>query len=1058
MGLSVKAGNFALATTTGNQAITGLGFQPKLVIFWAFSVVLNGSTNELHMCHGAATGSLARFVTSRGFLGGASNFNDVQFRSDRCLYWNEPSTDTEQMSADFVSMDADGFTINVLNIESGTTVNYLAIGGTDFSAKVGTFDMNATAGSQAVTGVGFQPKALMAVTGPYKTAETFSGLGCIATGYATSSTAVACMEHNLYQDAGGASLAYTRLNSNRRFIETINQNGAYETRADLTSFDAGGFTLNVVLAPPAAARIGYIALGGTASCRYDLTVLTKPTAVGTQTVSGKNFGAFGVLLSSIGAAAAADTSQAIAKWGVGAADLNGGKTAAGFYEPNTSTSTANPAVTKLSTKAYLTPGTTNAATLDEADISAWNSDGYTVNWTKVDATAAEVIALSFGLPVPAQFAAAPAARTTITAPLTTAIRLSAAPQAACTVTANLTASGAVMVAQPAAQTTITADLFINPAWRARANNDAQITASLSTGIALAGAMKTSCTLKANLTTIPVKPVAAVQALTAITADLSTAIQLEARVRAQVQITAALYTTKALQAAVQVSPRVLANLQAPSDVRGTLPFADWLASDYAVRCILVEANVQINGVESTLYFANRAYATQQFETPASTLYDAVLAGSVKITEKIGIDSTNTLTYGDLELNNLDGALDAYLGYVWTNRSVKVYVGDAGWLRSQFQLIFDGVIAGIDSRSRDRLNLKLRDKLQRLNSPVSEAKLGGTGPDKDRLLPLTFGEPHNVTPLLVDAATHTYRVHTLGVEQIVEVRDNGYPITVVKQEQNGTFQLSAAPAGTITVSLQGDKLGGTYANDAASLIQRLVKSFGRTTAQFADTDIDADSFATFAAANQQNLGLYLADRANLLTTCQDLAKSVGAQLSISRAGLLQIKRINLDFSTIEAGIRSIGIDEMYMGKLAIASVSEVVAAVKIGFAKNWTVQTNLNTGIVEGHKELYALEWLTETVQSNSVAAAYKLEIEPQQIDTNLITRADANAEAARRLAIVSVPRTTFRFEGPASLTTLELAQRVKLTYPRFGLEAGKYGVVTSLTPDWMTGRVVVEIMV
>lgn len=1057
MGLNVKAGNFALAAATGNQAITGLGFQPKLVIFWAFSIVVNGSTNELHMCHGAATSATARFVTSRGFLGGASNFNDVQFRSDRCLYWNEPSTDTEQMAADFVSMDADGFTINVLNVESAT-INYLAIGGTDFAAKVGIFDMNATTGNQAITGVGFLPKALMVMTGPYKTAETFSGLGCIATGYTVSTTSFVCMEHNLYQDANGASLAYTRLNSTRRFIETINQNGVYETRAEIVSMDADGFTVNVVDAPPAASRMGYIAFGGTDSCRYDLTVLTKPTAVGTQTVSGKNFGAFGVLLSSIGAAAVADTSLAVAKWGMGAADLNAGKTAAGFFEPNTSTSTANPAATQLSTRAYLTPGTTDGATLDEADVSAWNSDGYTLNWAKVDATASEVIAFSFGLPVPAQFVAAPAAVSTVIAPLTTAIQLNASVQSACTATADLTASGAVMVVNLAAAATITADLFINPAWVARALNDARITASLGTGIALAGAMRTACTVKADFTTFPVQPQTEIALVSTITARLSTAIRLQARAQSRAMISANLSTFKALQAAVTCGTTVLANLQAPSDLPGTLPFADWLASDYATRCILVEVVAQIDGVDTELYLSNRPYATRGFETPASTLYSAVLTGSVKVTEKIGLDSANTLTYGDLELNNLDGSLDDYLNYVWTNRSVKVYVGDASWFRSKFELIFDGVVSGIDSRQRDRLNLKLRDKLQRLNSPVSEVKLGGTGQDKDRLLPLTFGEPHNITPLLIDAATHTYRVHTMGVEQIVEVRDNGYPITVTKYEQNGTFRLNASPAGTITASVQGDQLGGTYANDAVSLITRLVKSFGRTSTQFTDAEIDQTEFAAFAAANQQNLGLYLADRANLLTTCQEIAKSVGAQLSISRAGRLQIKRINLDFSTVEAGIREIGVDEIYVGTLAISGVSEVAAAVKVGFAKNWTVQTNLNTGIIEGHKELYAQEWLTETVQDNAVAATYKLGIEPQQIDTSLITRADANAEAVRRLNIVSVPRTTYRFTGTASLTTLDLAQRVKLTYPRYGLASGKYGVVVSLTPDWMTGKVTVEVMI
>lgn len=95
---------------------------------------------------------------------------------------------------------------------------------------------------------------------------------------------------------------------------------------------------------------------------------------------------------------------------------------------------------------------------------------------------------------------------------------------------------------------------------------------------------------------------------------------------------------------------------------------------------------------------------------------------------------------------------------------------------------------------------------------------------------------------------------------------------------------------------------------------------------------------------------------------------------------------------------------------------------------------------------------------AVRTCYRLSDDPVQIDTCLKTRADAQAEAARRLALNSVPRTIYEFDGEPEMMLLELGQAVTLRDERFGLQKGVPGVVVLLSRFWLTGRVTVGVLV
>lgn len=481
--------------------------------------------------------------------------------------------------------------------------------------------------------------------------------------------------------------------------------------------------------------------------------------------------------------------------------------------------------------------------------------------------------------------------------------------------------------------------------------------------------------------------------------------------------------------------------------------DWLRDQRAIRCILVEADCYSGGSEITRYFSTHGYTTRPTDTPANTAYPALIVGGVQFTESLDLDGRAGLSFGSIELANDNGELDAWLDDVFVNRSIKVYIGDVQWPRADFQLIFDGIIADL-SGGGDVLNIEIRDKLQRLNTPVTEETLGGSSINAERLKPVCLGECFNVPAILEDETTHKYRVHDGAIESIIEVRDNGVPVSQTDSLSTGTYTLDQNSYGQITASVQGDK-PSTYENTVAGLVERLATGYGKVSERFTAGDIDAANFAAFDAANPQPVGLYMANRTNVLTAIHQLADSVGAQPVMSRAGQLRLLKIELPPAGTPVEIRAA---DMVPDSLRVEERVPVRSAIKLGYCRNWTIQQNLQTGIPDEHKAFFNEEWLTVSANDATVAATYKLDNEPEQKDTLLLRTTDATAECSRLLDLYKTPRTIFSFEGFETLLNLELGEPVTLYHNRFGMAAGKTGMVVRLAIDWLTFRVTVGVIV
>ena len=518
----------------------------------------------------------------------------------------------------------------------------------------------------------------------------------------------------------------------------------------------------------------------------------------------------------------------------------------------------------------------------------------------------------------------------------------------------------------------------------------------------------------------------------------------------------------------------------------LNFQEWLETPTKVRGILVEAGVSAFNTGTSLwedkvmYLSNTGYLTSD----SLTSYLPIITGGVQFSESLGIDGSISMSFGDIEVANPNGEYDSWLDstkYVWVNKSVKVYYGDtskdssslADIQTNTFEKIFDGIIADVDYGSRNTLNIKVRDKLERLNTPLTENKLGNTyfsgagtnQSNQDTIRPLIFGEAHNITPLLLDPSLLSYIFNDGISESLIEVRDNGIPVVLGSTDlAAGTFTLLRPSAGTITCSVQGTKnsssivdgtSSSTYINTVAKIIATICMKYGNEGSRLLASDIDFNNLQTFEISHPQAVGVLVSDRENILNVCTFIANSVGAQLYFNRFGKLQLLKLGTYTTDTPINITS---SDILLDSLAISARSTVVAATKIGYCKNYTVQSNLVTSIPMAHKTMFAEEWYSKTAIDSSVKTQYKLNSDPVQKDTAILSGTDAAAEALRLNNFFKQPRNTYRMTCSTKLLNVKLGQEVVLHSSRFGLDLGKSGQVVSLTPNWLKATVDIEVLI
>jgi hypothetical protein len=170
---------------------------------------------------------------------------------------------TADLLADFVSLNADGFTINLITAPAtARIIGYIALGG--IQAKLGNFAQPSVTGNQQITGVGFTPKIVLFTTHGINTLDATASHGHHAIGVGVSSTERG-VKAGASQDGQATQTIGSQRSSASRCIFSIKPNqpsdGSILSDADFVSQDIGAFTVNWITADGTARVMAYLAIG-----------------------------------------------------------------------------------------------------------------------------------------------------------------------------------------------------------------------------------------------------------------------------------------------------------------------------------------------------------------------------------------------------------------------------------------------------------------------------------------------------------------------------------------------------------------------------------------------------------------------------------------------------------------------------------------------------------------------------------------------------------------------------------------------------------------------------
>ena len=407
MPFQFKVGRFQLPADAGasTPTVTGVGFQPKAIFLSASSLNTNTFEGDTNYQWGFA--SSVADQRSMGWsqvdANGVSNTMSVTCDTD---IWSDAKGSLVG-NMELQSFDSDGFTLNIpSNRGDQWNIGYLALGGDDLTnAKVGSFFTPSATGLHAVTGVGFIPDFVMLLnTG--QTVEDINStafIGSESFGCFNGIGEQACCSFAAEDNISTMDTArYQRTDKCLAYIDDCDVS-SISTEAEFSTMDTDGFTLNFTTVGNICGElfntiVFYLAIKGPQTKIGSFASPTVGTPPVSQAVTGTGFVPQALIMWSVGKTAGtsivdhcryaiggtSDTSNRWCNWSA-FEDATGNAVTAKRADDNN--------VMRISTA---TASAGSSITQALADISSFDSDGFSLSWNPIDTSNAyEIIYLAF---------------------------------------------------------------------------------------------------------------------------------------------------------------------------------------------------------------------------------------------------------------------------------------------------------------------------------------------------------------------------------------------------------------------------------------------------------------------------------------------------------------------------------------------------------------------------------------------------------------------------------------------------------------------------------------
>jgi hypothetical protein len=385
------------------RTVTGLAFQPKLVLFYcACAASFDSTLTGIMSCFGAArtTGEQFTIAIASDGSGTASNSGRIARYGTECICLPLNGTPAIDALATFVQFNSDGFQVNFTDLAATASmeVNYLALGGSDLTnvgiqqiTPVGTTNNQ----TQAVT-FGFMPDAVIVASAavPSTTGIVDAQLNIGAAVRLPSTSQYSAL---WYENDGAGNMDCLVYSTTQRCAATANGTAIRDSEFSIQSWDATGVTIIWNDAPAATTTRHYmIALKGG---QYELENILAPTSAQSVTYTTSSITPKALL--AFGTTDATDTDTTVSAGTVdsvlalGACDSGLRQGAASIIQQDANAnSQAKRQQSKTTFQRWLT-GTTGTLAAS-ATVTALNASGFDLNWTTATAGTRRFSALVMG--------------------------------------------------------------------------------------------------------------------------------------------------------------------------------------------------------------------------------------------------------------------------------------------------------------------------------------------------------------------------------------------------------------------------------------------------------------------------------------------------------------------------------------------------------------------------------------------------------------------------------------------------------------------------------------
>ncbi len=395
-GSTFKVGSFAKSTNTSvpvSQAVAhGLGVTPKALILWT-----EGKTGESFGVSSLFGFGVTDGSTSKSASAGSEDAQNSSQEARRIANKALTIIDWNQVlvaEADWSSWDSTNFTLSwSTNNSTGYVIHFIAIGGTDISAKVVGWTMPTTTGNHSVSGVGFKPDIVIHVhAGSGFTNTPTSNHGSASFGLGVMDADGDQWATSFLAEDGSPTSDTQRGQQTDACIYAFDNGLTVTKEASWVSVDSSGFTVNFATANSSASQAFSLALKGL-NAKPGSFAKSTGAATASQAVTTVGFQPNLILLTSFQDAAQASP-VAHSRFGIGASD---GTTegCSALQNADALATTSVDGIDKTS-KVFVKVNNSTPAVDAEADMTSLDSGGFTLSWTTNDAVATEILYIALG--------------------------------------------------------------------------------------------------------------------------------------------------------------------------------------------------------------------------------------------------------------------------------------------------------------------------------------------------------------------------------------------------------------------------------------------------------------------------------------------------------------------------------------------------------------------------------------------------------------------------------------------------------------------------------------